>query len=241
MFCFSDSVDGVGVAFTDRHGGVSAAPYDSLNLGTGTDDDPGSVARNYALVGSAVGVGDRVACMHQVHGADVAVVRDVLAPGALPRVDALVTDVAGLALSVRVADCVPVLIADPEAGVLGCAHAGRLGLQRGVVPRAVEAMRDLGASRLRAWIGPAVCGRCYEVPAEMQEQVAAAVPEARATTRWDTPALDLPAGVRAQLRAAGCEILPAADLCTRESPDLFSHRRDGQATGRSAGLVWRAA
>ncbi|MDQ4008945.1 MAG: laccase domain-containing protein, partial [Actinomycetota bacterium] len=111
----------------------------------------------------------------------------------------------------------------------------------GVVTRAVETMRGLGAHRVRAWVGPHVCGRCYEVPAALQQEVASVVPQTRATTSWDTPALDLGAGVAAQLAAAGCEVAPTPLWCTREDPDLYSHRRDGGHTGRQAGLVWLVA
>ena len=242
MFAFQDTVDGVGVAFTDRHGGVSAPPYDSLNLGLATKDDPASVARNYALVEAAIGVEPgRIARMHQVHGAEVLVVRAPPDPDRPPRVDGLVTDQPGLALSVRVADCVPVLLADPAAGVVGCAHAGRTGLAEGVVPRTLQAMRDLGARRVRAWVGPYVCGGCYEVPEQMRDEVSAVVPQSRSTTTWGTPALDIGAGVQAQLRAADAELAPTPARCTREDPELYSHRREGGRAGRSAGLVWLQA
>ena len=143
----------------------------------------------------------------------------------------------GTVLMVRVADCVPVLLADPANGVVAAVHAGRPGLAAGVVPRAVETMRSLGADRLRAWVGPHVCGACYEVPEQLRAEVAAIVPEAYAVTSWGTPSLDIGAGVAAQLAAAGVE---AADVsrCTIEDEDLFSYRRQGAASGRLAGLVW---
>lgn len=180
---------------------------------------------------------DRLADLSQVHGGDV--VRAV--PGG-PRAsaDGLVTDEAGVVLLVRAADCVPVLLADPDAGVLGAAHAGRPGVAAAVVTHTVEAMRDLGAQAITAWIGPHVCGSCYEVPAELQAEVAALVPDTRATTSWGTPALDLGAGVRSQLEAAGATVVDVS-ACTRESPDLFSYRRDGAASGRLAGLITIAA
>jgi YfiH family protein len=176
--------------------------------------------------------------MRQVHGNDVAVVDRAwldARPAEPPRVDALVTDVPGVALVVRVADCVPLLLADPGRGVIGAVHAGRPGLVAGVVPAAVGAMRDLGAEELVAWIGPHICGRCYEVPDAMRADVAAVVPEAFAETSWGTPAVDVGAGVVAQLRTAGAEVLDAA-TCTREDERLFSHRR--HESGRLAGLVW---
>ncbi len=174
-----------------------------------------------------------MADLSQVHGGDV--VR--AAPGG-PRAsaDALVTGEADVVLLVRAADCVPVLLADPAVGVLGAAHAGRQGVAAEVVPHTVAAMRDLGARALTAWVGPHVCGSCYEVPEDLQDEVADKVPATRSTTSWGTPALDLGAGVRAQLEADGVEVVDVG-VCTRESPDLFSYRRDGADSGRLAGLI----
>jgi polyphenol oxidase len=176
--------------------------------------------------------------MRQVHGNDVQVVdRSWLHArnAEPPRVDALVTDLPGVALVVRVADCVPVLVADVSRGVVGAAHAGRNGLVAGVVPATVAAMRRLGAQDLVAWVGPHICGRCYEVPAGMRDEVAAVVPDSFAETSWGTPAVDVGAGVVAQLRAESVEVVDAS-RCTREDDDLFSHR--GGDLGRLAGLVW---
>ena len=155
----------------------------------------------------------------------------------LVEADGLVTDVPGVALLVRVADCVPVLLADPDRGVVGAAHAGRDGLVRGIVPATVGRMRDLGAGRIVAWVGPSICGRCYELPEELQREVVAAVPEAQAQTSWGTPAVDVGAGVVAQLRAEDVEVVDAA-RCTREDADLWSYRRDGLAAGRLGAVVW---
>ena len=131
----------------------------------------------------------------------------------------------------------PVLLADPEAGVVGAAHAGRPGLVAGVVPRTVEAMRERGATAIRAWVGPHVCGRCYEVPEQMRSDVAAVVPESFAETSWGTPAVDIGAGVVAQLTALGVASVDAS-RCTREDDDLYSYRRQGRESGRLGGLVW---
>jgi hypothetical protein len=174
--------------------------------------------------------------MRQVHGADVQVVTAIDA-GTPPTADGLVTAEPGTVLMVRVADCVPLLLADPAAGVVAAVHAGRPGLAAGVVPRAVETMRSLGADRLRGWVGPHVCGACYEVPEQLRAEVSAVVPEAYATTSWGTPSLDIGAGVQAQLAAAGIEAERVA-RCTIEDEDLFSYRRQGAASGRLAGLVW---
>ncbi len=238
MFAYRASLDRAEVAFTDRHGGTSAPPFDTLNLGQASGAEAEAVERNHELVAVALGVDRRrLVRMRQVHGADVAVVRSAPAEHERPQADGFVTDEPGLVLTVRVADCVPVLLADPEAEVVGCTHAGRAGVAGRVVPRTVDRMRDLGARRITAWVGPHVCGACYEVPAAMQVEVAAAVPATRSTTSWGTPALDLGAGVVAQLRESGCDVV-TVDGCTRESPDLFSHRRDGERSGRFGGFVW---
>jgi polyphenol oxidase len=234
--------DGVFAAFSRRQGGVSAAPYESLNLGLGVGDDPAAVAANRGALASECGLSEAdLAWMTQVHGKDVSYL-DARTPQPPGPVDAIFTDVPGRALCVLVADCLPVLIADPVARIVGAAHAGREGMVAGVVPALVDAMAWAGASpaRMRALTGPAICGGCYEVPAELQAQVSATVPESRCATYDGTTGLDIPAGVRAQLTEAGVGWVRSVPRCTRESADLFSYRRDGR-TGRFAGLIWLAA
>ncbi len=157
---------------------------------------------------------------------------------AAPRSDAIFTGSPAVALGVLVADCAPVLLADPSAALIGAAHAGRAGLAAGVVPALVTAMCQAGASaaRMRAVIGPAICGRCYEVPAELHDQVAATVPEAACVTRKGSHGIDIRAGVRSQLAEAGLADISDDRRCTAESAELFSYRRDGR-TGRFAGLI----
>lgn len=228
-------------AFTDRWGGVSAAPYGELNLGGAVGDDPAAVGANRERAARRLGLDPAsVVWMNQVHGRDVAAVDGPWgAEAEIPAVDALVTTRRGLALAVLTADCTPVLLVDPVAGVVGAAHAGRPGLVAGVVPAVVEAMTARGArpSRITAHTGPAVCGRCYEVPEEMRVEVAEAVPGTWAETSWGTPAVDVTRGVHAQLAALGVSDLHRSPVCTRESGDHFSYRRD-RTTGRLAGYVW---
>lgn len=186
------SAGGAHFAFTDRWGGVSAVPYEELNLGGAVGDDPAAVRTNRARAARSLGLDPaRVVWMNQVHGRDVAVVDGPWgdAPADVPAVDAVVTSRRGLPLAVLTADCTPVLLADPAAGVVAAAHAGRPGLVAGVVPAAVEAMIELGAepSGITAYTGPAVCGRCYEVPEQMRAEVAAAVPASWSETSWGTP------------------------------------------------------
>ncbi len=231
---------GVGVGFTDRDGGVTPA-VGSLSFGA---LDGGAVARAENLRRIRVDAGlDRVVTLRQVHSARVHVVDDdVLSrwgEDAQPEGDALVAG-PGLrrtALAVRAADCVPIVLADPAARVIGAAHAGRAGVLSGILTATVAAMRDLGARELTAWVGPHIHGECYEVPVEMAEAAAALVPETRGTTRWGTPAIDLTAGVAAQLAVAGVTVAYVGP-CTLTGETLHSHRRDGARAGRQLGLVW---
>ena len=224
MFRFRDTREGdvrVDVAFTD-------SSLDLQGLRPGFPE---------LLHGLETDLGVRFARLTQVHGDGVVVVDAPMALGEVPEGDALVTTTRGLGLMVRVADCVPVVLADPRAGVVAVAHAGRAGLVLDVVTRTVEAMREHGAGAISGWLGPHVCGGCYEVPEQLRDEVAAVVPESSATTTWGTPALDVGAGVRAQLDRAGVDLAEVGG-CTREDAGLHSYRRDGQASGRMAGLVW---
>jgi YfiH family protein len=224
---------------TDRRGGRSRSPYDSFNLGDHVGDDPADVAAHRGRVARELRVPEeRLVWMNQVHGAGVAVV-DGPQDGAVPGTDALVTATPGLALCVLVADCVPVLLADPVAGVVAAVHAGREGIRLGVVPAALSAMASLGARarHVSALLGPAVCGDCYEVPGSMQAEVARVAPAAAVHTRTGAHGLDLRAAVADGLRRAGIPEVVQDPRCTMEDRHLFSHRRDG-VTGRQAGIVW---
>ncbi|CAM3713201.1 peptidoglycan editing factor PgeF [Nocardioides zeicaulis] len=224
-----DRIEGglvIEVAFTDV----------SLSLGDAAEAEVRAEA--LGRVGGLTGA--TPVLMHQVHGADVVRVDDP-AEATAPTCDALYTSRPEVVLLARAADCVPVLLADPAGGWVAAVHSGRPGLADGVVPATVEALRREGAEPSVAWIGPHVCGRCYEVPADLQEEVAAKVPEARSTTSWGTPALDLGAGVRAQLAAAGVDDVRVVGVCTREDDAWPSYRRDGTAATRFAGAIWSHA
>lgn len=221
--------------FTARAGGVSAAPYDSLNLGHHVGDDPAAVAANRARLGVDP---ERIVWMDQVHSTTVRVV-DAPAAAPLPATDAVVTDRPGVVLAVLVADCVPVLLGDAEAGVVAAVHAGRKGAAAGIVPAALETMVSLGArpERVTAWLGPAAGGASYEVPAAMSADVERTLPGSRSTTTAGTCGLDLRRGLAAQLRAAGVAEIHVDPADTIADARFFSHRREG-TTGRQAGLVW---
>lgn len=226
MFLWKAEVlPGVSVAFTDTRAG---------NLALHVGDNPDGVrARREELERGAGMVPGSLRFMNQVHGTAVAVME---AGSETPEADAMVS--CGVPLAVMVADCIPaVLVGQGAAGpVLAAVHAGRPGLAAGVIPAAVEQMRALGAAGIQAWLGPSICGACYEVPAALREDVAAAIPATWSTTSWGTPGLDLPAGARSQLQAAGVDIMYSGP-CTLENGDLFSYRRN-KDTGRFAGLVW---
>ncbi|MDQ1071342.1 peptidoglycan editing factor PgeF [Streptomyces canus] len=235
-----ENVSGAHFAFTDRWGGVSAAPYEELNLGGAVGDDPEAVGTNRELAAKSLGIDPaRVVWMNQVHGADAVVVSAPWGERPVPQVDAIVTAERGLALAVLTADCTPVLLADPVAGIAAAVHAGRPGMIAGVVPAALRAMTELGAdpARIVARTGPAVCGKCYEVPEEMRADVAAVEPAAHAETSWGTPSVDVTAGVHAQLDRLGVRDRQQSPVCTLESGDHFSYRRD-RTTGRLAGYIW---
>ena len=232
--------------FTTRGAGAPpvtpADPYAGLNLAAHVGDDPGTVARHRRRLADALELADDdIGWMNQVHSAVVATARR----GHVPTADALVVERrdprAPRAAGVLVADCVPLLLATDDGGLVAAVHAGRRGMLDGVVTAAVEAMAGLGADPAGLWaaIGPAICGSCYEVPERMLQEAAAREPACAALTRWGTPGLDIAAGVVAQLRRAGVRRIDRPGWCTYEDRRFYSHRRDG-TTGRIVGAALAA-
>lgn len=225
--------------FTTRKGGVSKEPYGSFNLGDHVGDEPAAVNANRLRLAKAVGLEpDRIVWMEQVHSNTVTVV-DGPQQSPVEVTDALVTTEKGLALAVLVADCVPVLLSDTEAGVVAAVHAGRLGARNGIVAKTVETMVGLGATpaNIHALLGPAASGKNYEVPAEMAADVERHLPGSTTTTAKGTTGVDIRVGLVRQLLSLGVRFIDADPRCTIEDKDLFSYRREG-VTGRQAGLVW---
>ena len=227
------------MVFTSRAGGVSAAPYDSFNLGTHVGDNPEDVSANRSRLAGILGLpADRFVWMEQLH---TNTVTRVDAPSAAPveATDALVTREKDLALCVLVADCTPVLLSDHAAGVIGAAHAGRMGARNGIVKNTVQAMVDLGAqpSRIQVLLGPAAAGASYEVPEDMAADVEKHLPGSRTTTTRGTAGIDVRAGLVRQLLSLGVTHIDADPRDTITDDDFFSHRRDG-VTGRQAGVIW---
>ena len=210
--------------FTDRRKGASLGVYDSLNFGFHVGDDPVAVASNRSQLG-------KTQFMNQVHGSEIVVIDQILEQD--PTCDALITTTRGISLAVMVADCIPLLLISKEA--VGAVHVGRAGLINKVALKALHQMRMLGAIEVHAILGPSICGQCYEVPFQMQQDVIADHPRAFATTRHGTPALDLPAALIADLSAQGVTY-EASTICTMEDPLYFSHRLRNP-TGRFAGVV----
>ena len=228
---------GARVAFSTRLGGVSTSPYDSLNLGILTADDPSRVRENRERLAATLGLGDSAIAMgRQVHGAELATWAEpptpdeagYRQPGETIEVDGHVTELEGLALLVLTADCLPVALASP--GQVAMLHAGWRGVADGILARGVEAFGQAPA----AVIGPGIGPCCFEVGPEVLAAFAD-VPEAA-----DGRMLDLRRVAETRLLAAGARGVEHVDLCTSCRADLFfSHRREGGATGRQGGLVWR--
>lgn len=214
--------------FTTRRNGASLAPYESLNLAQHVGDDAESVATNRQHLAKITGP---VQFMNQVHGDEVVEVKTL---GDDPTCDALITTLPGIALAVMVADCIPLLLS--SSTVVGAVHVGRRGLMNSVAIKALDAMRKLGAGQIHAQLGASICGRCYEVPQDLADEVSAKHPAATSLTNNLTPALDLPRALIADLVAHGVTY-EATSRCTLEDDEYFSYRRHN-ITGRNAGVVW---
>lgn len=226
-------------------GSVSDGPYGGFNLAHHVGDDAGAVAGARARLAASLGLEvDEIAWMNQVHSATAVLASRQAAWDEEPTADALVLDrddpaCAGVAaVGVLVADCVPLLLASADGRVVAAVHAGRRGMLDGVVPAALRLMAAHGVSarEVRAAVGPCVCGSCYEVSEQIAADAAAREPASRATTAWGTPAVDVAAGVRAQLARAGVRQATGPAACTREDHRFYSYRRQ-QVTGRLAGVV----
>ena len=216
------------LAFSTRRGGVSAPPFDTLNLGRSTPDDPASVHENRRRVLEALGVDEEcLATAGQVHGAAV---RDAAAPGHVADCDGLLTRSPGLALAVTSADCMPILYA--AAGTVAAAHSGWRGTVLGMPVAALDAVRaaaGVTADHVAVHLGPCIRGCCYQVGPEVARQF----PAAAITPSGDRFLLDLPTAARLQLRAAGVQRIEDVGACTACEPYFYySHRRDHGASGR---------
>lgn len=230
---------GVRSLVTTRAGGVSAAPFDSFNLGLATGDAPDAVRENRRLLRTVLP--GEPAWLRQVHGAEVV---DAHAALDRPSADAAVAKRAGIVCAIQIADCLPVLLCDRQSSVVGAAHAGWKGLAAGVIDNTVAAMTAAGgdASGLMAYIGPGIGPRAFEVGDEVRELYLSADRDARSAFTPHAPGkwlADLPALARRALARCGVIAVYGGDLCTYSEPARFySYRRD-KVTGRMAALIWR--
>lgn len=234
----------VRAAMSLRAGGVSGAPYDTMNVGVHVGDAPEAVAENRRRLRSALGLVSEPLWLEQIHGTDVVNLDDIGPQESTPiRADAAVTRTPGRACVIQVADCMPVLFAAANGSVVGAAHAGWRGLANGVLEGTVAAMRTDAAS-LHAWLGPAISQPHFEVGEEVRAAFVAHDPSATVAfranerQRWQC---DLDTIARQRLSAIGVRHIFSAAGCTyADRVRFFSYRRDGQC-GRMAALIWLAA
>ena len=229
----------VSAVVTLRTGGASAAPFDSLNLGTPSDDAPGAVAENRRRVREHFGLPTEPVWLSQCHSAEV-VDLDASDSSTPPRADAAVTRRAGPVCAIRVADCMPVLLAEEHGAVIGAAHAGWRGLAGGVIEATVEAM-GVNPARVLAWLGPTIAQPSFEVGDDVhtafvqQHAVADEAFVRNARGRWQC---DLYLLARQRLAALGVTRVTGGEWDTfAERERFFSFRRDGR-TGRMTALIW---
>ncbi len=236
--------------FFCRDGGVSAAPYDSLNGGLGTEDERAAVQENRRRLAAAVNVPvEHFAALTQVHGAEVHMVRsveDVPSLLASPEGDALVTDCPKVALGIATADCAPVLFSSDDGRIVGAAHAGWRGAVGGVLENTVKQMRLIGAEGIRAVVGPCIGPESYEVGVDMRRAVLENHSDADVFFRPSSGReghymFDLPAFCVARLEAVSVAHVEALKLDTLAIPRFFSHRRATLAgdsrTGRQISVI----
>ena len=254
---------GVIHAFSTRIGGVSPAPFDSLNLGNpqgAVQDSVDNLRRNFALLLSALGLANvPVATVRQVHGCDAALLRaedegeyseSVTAEirdrfQGQTSADAVISDVASAALVVQIADCAPVLLAADDGRTVAAIHAGWRGVVSGVIASSIAEMNTLGikSDRILAALGPMISAKYFEVGSEVAGKFhAAGLSAAIHTMGYTKPHVDLAAAIKLQLRQCGVTRVDGGSLCTyANATDFYSHRRDHGTTGRMIAIIRPAA
>jgi len=225
---------GIAHCFFNRAGGVSRGIYESLNCGPRSSDDPTAVAENRSRVAVALAPGARLVSLSQIHSATVHSLSGD--PGGRPEGDAMVTATPGVALGILTADCAPVLLADPQGGVIGAAHAGWKGAVGGVLEATLEGMEKLGASRerIQAVIGPCISQDSYEVGWDFRDRF---LEQGLKNRRFFVPSdkeghyrFDLPGYAAHRLTAAGVGSAAMLGICTYPSQNgYFSFRRTTHA------------
>lgn len=214
--------------FTSIDGGVSTPPYSSLNLGDHVGDNLSAVAHNRSAVANYLSL-KKIIFMNQVHGNEVVEV-DSETSGIITA-DAIITQSKLIGLAVLTADCIPLLVEGER--FIAAVHVGRKGLVSGIIPKVISELKNRGEAQLRSWIGPAICGDCYEVSLEMYREVIATHPQAATTEAQHS--LNLPRAAQSQLDALGVSV-KNFNICTVESPHHYSYRQS-PTTGRMAGII----
>jgi len=225
---------GVHAATSRRSGGVSPPPWASLNLALHVEDDPRRVVENRRRLG----LPNEPVWLEQVHGTAV-VAAHAVAPGATPRADAAWTDRPGVICAVLTADCLPVLFCDRAGSRVAAAHAGWRGLAAGVLEATVVALA-VSASKLLAWLGPAIGPDAYEVDATVRDAFLVTDPGAASAFTATRPGhwhLDLYCLARRRLEVLGVQVFGGEHCTFTETDRFFSYRRDGR-TGRMASVIW---
>ena len=220
--------------FTSRVGGVSSPPYDDFNLALHVGDDVEKVIANRRRLAENFGlVMKNLVFMEQVHGRQVAVINDTSEASKPPVADALFTMNPDIALVVLTADCIPMLLCADEA--VAAVHVGRKGLVAGIIQATIATFNSFGITnnKIRAELGPAICGDCYEVDLDLYREVVSNIPAT--ATDESIHRLDIVAGARDILKQFGVDSQSSVD-CTHHSPGYFSYRRDG-LTGRQCGAI----
>lgn len=244
------ALDGIRHGFFGRTGGVSEGLYASLNCGLGSRDRPEAVTENRRRVADWLGVdAPRLLSLYQIHSATPVIIDRAVAREDLPRADAIVTKVPGIAVAAMAADCTPVLFADPETKVVGAAHAGWRGALSGILDATVAAMIEIGARRgsICAAIGPTINQNSYEVGPEFMAAFVAAEPRnARFFRQPDgrpRPYFDLPGYVEHRLARLGLASIERRTLCTYENESIFfsfrrsTHRNEGDYGRQISAIV----
>jgi YfiH family protein len=226
------AVPGLRHAFFSRHGGVSDGVYAALNGGIGSNDDPANVGENRRRMAEQIGVTpERLLTAYQVHSPEVVVTSAPWDMASRPRADAIVTRTEGLAIGITAADCGPILLVDPNARVIGAAHAGWKGALTGIVESTVEAMEKIGADRsnLVAAIGPLIRQHSYEVGSEFVERFIETDAESTVfflpAAREGHAMFDLAGFIRRRLENAGVLVIDDIGIDTYSDERFFSYRR----------------
>lgn len=242
-YAASTKLDGATHAFLGRSGGVSLAPFASLNTGRHVNDDPKDAEENRGRIKKTFGVeNDNLVIVNQVHGTKVLNIEDTVPPE-MTEADAIITARTGIAIAVQTADCVPILLFEPDKKIIGAVHAGWRGTLDNIAAKTIGAMAetfDIQPSKIRAAIGPSIGSCCYEVSEDITGRFSNNMNYENNNAAIKGRHIDLPIINRIQLQEAGLASanIETIDICTACRSDIFfSHRKEGGRTGRQLSLI----